>query len=463
MYSTVLIIGAGESGLCMAAQLKNRFKHTDFAVYERHSDVGGTWYANSYPGAELHDYFTKFTDSYNLRHHITFNTEAVSARYLSDRQLWSVRLRRRKIASWETKLSTDDARELQHDNDESCDTWTHECKLLFTAVGGLVEPADFEIPGREKFKGNIFHSAVWDHTVDIKGKNVVIIGNGCSAAQIVPAIIPEVKSLTQIIRSPHWILPRPQFPGFDPSSFEKYSPTLFRYIPGLQALSRALMFVSIEAGWLGFRNDALGEKIRIAQKNTSLEHIKKNAPEKYWDILIPTFPVGFKRRIFDDTYLPTLADPKMTLTKDEITYLSKNHVHTASGESYKAEVIILATGFKTNEWIAPFEIVGKDGISLRDHWEKMGGPGAYNSTAVNGFPNMFMIVGPNSITGHTSFILASENMCRYALNIAKPVITGDASEVEVKKEAEEQYSNWLREQMKGTVFDNKQYRSASIF
>ncbi|KAK6530582.1 hypothetical protein TWF281_007423 [Arthrobotrys megalospora] len=481
MYSTVLIVGAGESGLCMGVQLKKQFNITDFTIYERHGDIGGTWYTNTYPGVacdvpalcysysfyknpewsafypqgpELHAYFTKFCDDNDLRRHCTFNTEVETAVYDEERQLWSVRLRRRAVEDWEMKDGFTGQDKKLHTVGNVGDTWTHECKILVTAVGGLVEPADINIKGMEGFKGPLFHSAYWDHSVNIEGKDVVIVGNGCTAAQIIPAIEPQVKSLTQIVRSTHWMLPRPKFPGIHPDTYEKWSPRIFRYLPGVQTLARALVFTSIEAGWLAFRNDKLGESIRTAQEKRSIQHVKRNAPEKYWNLLIPTFPIGFKRRIYDDTYLPALKSDKVLLTKDEVTHVSENAIHTASGAEYKADVIVMATGYKTNEWIAPLEVVGRKGETLSQHWKKMGGPAAYNSTAVSGFPNFFMLFGPNSATGHTSVILATENMCQFALNIARPVLKGDASEVEVKQGAEVEYSRWVQESMKNTVFNN---------
>ncbi|KAF3161118.1 hypothetical protein TWF225_003112 [Orbilia oligospora] len=316
----------------------------------------------------------------------------------------------------------------------------------------------------EGYQGKIFHSAYWDHTVDLEGKDVVLVGNGCTAAQIMPAIEPQVKSVTQIVRSSHWMLPRPKFPGINPDTYETWSPRIFRYLPGSQTIARALVFTSIEAGWLAFRNGKLGERIRAAQEKRSIAHVKRNAPEKYWNLLIPTFPIGFKRRIYDDTYLPALKSNKVTLTKDEVTHLSESAIHTASGAEYKADVVIMATGYKTNEWIAPLDVVGRKGETLSQHWGKMGGPAAYNSTAVSGFPNFFMIFGPNSVTGHTSVILATENMCKYALNIAKPVLKGDASEVEIKQGAEVEYSKWVQEKMKDTVFNTtgKKDKTVSI-
>ncbi|EPS35350.1 hypothetical protein H072_11310 [Dactylellina haptotyla CBS 200.50] len=486
MYSTVLIVGAGESGLCMGVQLKTKFNLTDFVIYERNSDIGGTWYVNTYPGVacdvpalcysfsfatnpdwstsyphgpELHAYLTKVCEDYKLRPHITFNTEVESATYDEKREIWSVRLRRRAVAEWELNLGDKYIKKTITTTGEVGDTWTHECKLFFTAVGGLIEPADINMKGMENFKGPIFHSAFWDHTVDINDKNVVLVGNGCTAAQIVPAIEPKVKSLTQIVRSSHWMLPRPSFPGVSTENYEKWSPTVFRYLPGSQLVARYLVFAGIESAWLAFRNTPLGEKLRAATERKSIKHVKAKAPEEYWDLLIPKFPIGFKRRIFDDTYLPSLGSPKVHLTKDDITHLSEDAVHTATGAEYKADVVIMATGFKTNEWIAPLKIIGRKGEDLSEHWRKMGGPAAYNATAMNGFPNCFLIVGPNSITGHTSVILATENMCRYALNIAAPVLKGDASEVEIKREAEVDYSKWMQEAMTRTVFSNREFKS----
>ncbi|KAK6514758.1 hypothetical protein TWF506_007123 [Arthrobotrys conoides] len=478
MYSTVLIVGAGESGLCMGAQLKKQLNLDDFVIYERHGDIGGTWYTNTYPGVacdvpalcysysfynhpgwsafypqgpELHAYFTKFCDDNDLRRHCTFNTEVETAVYDESRQIWSIRLRRRPVSDWELKTGSQDKQ--LHTVGNVGDTWTHECKIFISAVGGLVEPSTVDIKGMEGYKGKIFHSAYWDHTVDLQGKDVVLVGNGCTAAQIMPAIEPQVKSVTQIVRSSHWMLPRPKFPGVHPDTYETWSPRIFRFLPGSQAIARALVFTSIEAGWLAFRNGKLGERIRAAQEKKSIAHVKRNAPEKYWNLLIPTFPIGFKRRIYDDTYLPALKSEKVTLTKDDVTHLSENAIHTASGAEYKADVVIMATGYKTNEWIAPLDVVGRKGETLSQHWSKMGGPAAYNSTAVSGFPNFFMIFGPNSVTGHTSVILATENMCQYALNIARPVLKGDASEVEIKKGAEVEYSKWIQEKMKDTVFN----------
>ncbi|RVD83660.1 uncharacterized protein DFL_005440 [Arthrobotrys flagrans] len=475
MYSTVLIVGAGESGLCMGAQLKSQFNIDDFTIYERHGDIGGTWYTNTYPGVacdvpalcysysfykhpgwtafypqgpELHAYFAKFCDDNDLRRHCTFNTEVETAIYDERRQIWSVRLRRRPLGDWETKNKT------LHPAGEAGDTWTHECKIFISAVGGLVEPAEVDVRGMEGYKGKIFHSAYWDHSVELEGKDVVLVGNGCTATQILPAIEPQVKSVTQIVRSSHWMLPRPKFPGIHPDTYEKWSPRIFSWIPGSQTIARALIFTSIESGWLAFRNGKLGESIRTAQEKRSIAHVKRHAPEKYWNLLIPSFPIGFKRRIYDDTYLPALKSEKVTLTKDEVTHLSENAIHTASGAEYKADVVIMATGYKTNEWIAPLNVVGRKGETLSQHWKKMGGPAAYNATAVSGFPNFFMIFGPNSVTGHSSVILATENMCQYALNIARPVLKGDASEVEVKQGAEVEYSKWIQEKMKTTVFNN---------
>ncbi|KAJ6255883.1 hypothetical protein Dda_9342 [Drechslerella dactyloides] len=484
MYSKVLIIGAGESGLCMGVQLKKRFNITDFAIYERHSDIGGTWYANTYPGVacdvpalaysysfatnpnwtsqypqgpELYAYFAKVCDDHNLRSHITFNTECESATYDETRKLWSVRLRKVAVADWETQ-SHGWVKDLKYSGQVG-DTWTHECKVLFTAVGLLVSPAEVKIDGMESFGGPVFHSAIWDHSVDLTDKNVVLLGNGCTASQIVPAIEPQVKSLTQIVRSSHWMLPRPKFPVMSSDMYEKYAPTVFRYFPGSQTFARYLTFSIMELAWLAFRDDARGERMRKQQERTSIKHVKKNAPEKYWDLLIPKFPIGFKRRIFDDTYIRTLQSSKIQLTRDDVTTLSPGKVHTSSGAEYPADVVVLATGYKTNDWIAPMDIVGRKGEHLTEHWSKLGGPAAYNCAAVSGFPNLFMVVGPNSVTGHSSVILASENMCHFALTMAEPVLKGDADEIELKTEAEAGYSRWMQDTLKRTVFNNDEFQS----
>ncbi|KAF3935817.1 hypothetical protein ABW19_dt0205651 [Dactylella cylindrospora] len=213
----------------------------------------------------------------------------------------------------------------------------------------------------------------------------------------------------------------------------------------------------MEIAWLTFRDDEKGSRRRAKLEERSIRHVKKHAPEKYWDLLIPKFPLGFKRRIFDDFYLPALQSSKVLLTQDDVVRVSGNTVYTASGAEYKADVVVMATGFKTNQWLAPLEIIGRNEEKLSDHWEKMGGPNAYNTTANSGFPNFFMLVGPNSLTGHTSVIMTSENMTNYALKMIAPILKGEVSDVEVKREAEAEYSQWIQASLQKTIWKNKEH------
>jgi len=188
-----------------------------------------------------------------------------------------------------------------------------------------------------------------------------------------------------------------------------------------------------------------GERLRRAAEKESRDYTLSTAPEKYHDLLIPDWEMACKRRIFDASgvYYNTLHAPKMHLTKDPILEILPHGVRTAT-KTYPADVIILATGFKTNNGLGPLRVQGRNGEWLSDHWQNMGGPGAYNSTAVHGFPNFLMIYGPNSTTGHSSVLMTIENMVMYALKIVEPVIKGEATEVEVKAEAEKDYSRWLQ-------------------
>lgn len=305
----------------------------------------------------------------------------------------------------------------------------HECLVLFSASGVLVYPRDLDVPGVEKFGGEIFHTAQWKSEAKLDNKNVVIIGNGCTATQIVPAIVDKVKHLTQFVRSKHWIF------GQVDAEYPAWIKWAFRNIPFALRLHRFQIFYGAEKEFLLFGNSPRAAKMR-AQKRVEVEaHMRSVAPSKYHDLLIPDFEVGCKRRIYDPGYLKSLHSEKIMLTGAKITEITEDGIQTYDG-LVKADIIILANGFKTNQFISPLVIRGRDGITLMDHWNEFDGPEAYHGSVMHGFPNFFMILGPNTVTGHTSAIMASENTINYALRILKPFFNGKASAVEIKREAE---------------------------
>ena len=346
-------------------------------------------------------------------------------------------------------------------------------KVLISAVGGLVEPKGWpeNIPGRETFEGDIFHSARWNHDVDLSGKDVIVVGTGCSAAQFVPRLTKEhnAKSVTQIMRSPPWVVPRLE-PPFGNEKWEEWSPTLFTRIPGLARVARTLFFLLSEHDFYTiFQNKPHNHEAREKIEARLIAHLKKTVPEKYHEILTPNYGVGCKRRIFDATWFPALNDPRIELTTQPLTSIQPNGVTLGPGRTYPdpkdttskaptdevnlpADTIILANGFDLTTWLHPLRVVGKDGEVLQDVWDKRGGPQAYMGAAMDGFPNFFIIFGPNTATGHSSVILASENMVEYTLKFLKPLLRGEVKTFEVKKEAEVSWTAMMQDKLKDTVW-----------
>lgn len=328
-----------------------------------------------------------------------------------------------------------------------------------------------DIPGADTFPGPVFHSARWDYSVDMKDKDVLVIGSGCSAAQFVPHLTKppiSAKSVTQVMRSPPWVHPKLQPPGGD-KWWENHGPAIQTYTPGFLHALRFTIFCFSESQWVLFGSGKGPDKARKALEDELLQEMKAKVPEKYHEILTPDYAIACKRRIFDNTWFPSLHDPKVELTTLPVTKIDGHEITLGPGRYYpdpantdskvpteerkiSADVIILGNGFEIQNWLHPMKITGKGGKDLIDTMMERGGPQAYQGTAMDSFPNFFIIYGPNTTTGHSSVILASENMADYAMKFVKRILRGDFRTVDVKKEAEIAYTNDIQAKMKKTVF-----------
>jgi cation diffusion facilitator CzcD-associated flavoprotein CzcO len=328
-----------------------------------------------------------------------------------------------------------------------------------------------DIPGANTFPGPIFHSARWDYSVDMNDKNVLVIGSGCSAAQFVPHLTKppfNTKSVTQVMRSPPWVVPKLVPPGGD-EWWAKNSPIIQTYVPGMLKILRFSIFCLAESTWVLFGGEKRHEEARKSLEEELLQELKATVPEKYHEILTPNYSVACKRRIFDNTWFPSLHDPKVELTTLPVTNIRGSQVSLGPGRYYPdpkdmnskvpterkdipIDLIILANGFEIQNWLHPMKITGKEGKDLIETMMERGGPQAYQGTAIDSFPNFFIIFGPNTVTGHNSVIFASENMADYAMRFVKMVLRGDVRTVEVKKEAEIAYTSDIQAKLKETVF-----------
>ena len=449
------------------------------------SDVPATFYSFSFaqnpkwsaffpPGNEIVKYYHEVCQKYKITDKIELNTDVEGCTWLEDEQLWEVKLRR--MVAGMGDLSSKDRQKVVEEKGEFAvytETEIVKTKVLVSCVGGLVEPRGWpeHIPGIEKFKGKMFHSARWDETVDFNDKNVIVIGTGCSSAQIVPRLphAPyNAKSVTQLMRSPPWVVAAAPAPGGD-EWWEKNGPTLLTYVPGLKELLRFMIFAGAEAQFLQlFPQTGFAEKHRKAYEEKTLAWMRSTVPEKYHEILTPDYGVGCKRRIFDKRWLKSLNDPTIELTTQPLTRVNENSVVIGPGVTYPvnekkedfperevpADIIVLANGFDVTRWLHPLKVVGKGGKDLVKTMEERGGPQAYLGTAMDGFPNFFMMFGPNTATGHTSVVMTVENMVNHSLNFIKLILNEEVKTVDVKHEAEVAYTAEMQSAVKNTVWQS---------
>lgn len=391
-YTQFACVGTGFSGIGLGATLRRWYQIDDVQFFERNAGLGGTWHANRYPGcacdvpsalysfsyeaktdwsralppaAELWAYLEGVADKYDLRRRMAFGVEVRRAEWDEARARWRLTVVRLE------------------DGSESA----HECQFLFGATGQLVRPRELDVPGADSFRGEIFHSARWRQDVDLTGKRVVVFGNGCTGAQLVPAIVGQTKHLTQIARTRHWILP-----GIDQVVTDSTRAVL--RLPGVAALSRFALFVFAEDQLRGFYMNWDAKRYRRNMQKVAEKYMRKTAPEKYHDILIPDFEIGCKRRIFDPGYLKSLHAENFELTDAPVAEIVPEGVKFADGRIVEADIIVTCNGFKMEDFTYPMELIGVGGETAKQHWAKFGGaPEAYNCTVMSGFPNFFAILG----------------------------------------------------------------------
>lgn len=405
---------------------------------------------------EILQYIKGVARKFEVDKHIQLNTSWDGSIWQEDTKTWSVRL----------------------SNVVTGENFVQECDILISAIGGLVNPNPCTIPGADTFEGTMMHTARWKNDTVLEDKNVVVIGNGCSGSQLVPAIADKVKNVFQFFRSSQFYFPR-RNPTISPAV--KWA---FRYIPGLMVLFRWMVFHMLEYTFTQFHTDERGNRRREYTKKLSDGYVEEAVPKEYWDLLKPTYKVGCKRRVFDPGYLKCLHRDNVHLSSDPIVKIEPKEVITQSGKRYPADIIVcdtrfhkyfvltplsqvLANGFATTEF--QLNVVGRGGVTPKKHWEDFGGAEAYKTTALSSFPNFFIIFGPNSATGsafiscvinrlltikssHTSALFSIEITINLVIKLARPIIQGKASEVSVKSEYEREYSASLQEALKDRVW-----------
>ncbi|MBI3785017.1 MAG: NAD(P)/FAD-dependent oxidoreductase [Deltaproteobacteria bacterium] len=434
----IAIIGAGFAGIGMAIQLK-KAGIGSFTMFERAGEIGGTWRDNTYPGAacdvpshvysfsfeqksdwsrafaessEIQAYLLGVVDKWRLRPHMRFNTEIVEARFDEGRGLWT--------------LTTDHGEQFT-------------ARVVISGVGGLVDPATPQINGLENFRGAQFHTARWNHQYDLRDKRVAVIGTGASAVQVVPSIAPIVGTLSVFQRTAAWVMPKHD---------KQYADSTKRFLGRHRAvlnLSRLLKYWVSEAfGPMVFLDSkslsAIGEKVSLQHLRACVKNPELRAK------LTPTFQFGCKRVLISDDYWPAFERPNVELITEAIDEVLSDRIRTTDGVEHRVDAIILATGFKLGLTKAPFPVIGRGAKTLDDAWK--GGAVAYKGMTISGFPNWFILMGPNTGPGHTSVLVYTEAQIAYAVQAIKKLIGEKLKFVDVKQEVQDRYNDGLQRRMK---------------
>jgi cation diffusion facilitator CzcD-associated flavoprotein CzcO len=440
-HHEVVVLGSGFGGLGMAIRLLQAGKR-DVVVLEREHEVGGTWRDNTYPGcqcdvasniysysfapnpswsrtyalqAEIFAYLRECADRFGVRPLIRFGTELLQANWLPDQQRWQLRTSQ--------GLLTADS--------------------LILGQGGLSAPSVPELPGLDRFEGTVFHSAAWNHDYDLGGKRVGVVGTGASAIQIVPAIQPKVEKLTLFQRTPAWIVPRHDYP------FNRLERFLFRYLPFTQKLDRARLYWSRELVVLGMTHPKwmqLGERIAL---NHLREQVKDRALRKK---LKPSYALGCKRILLSNEYYPALAQDNAEVVTGAIREVTAHGVVAEDGTEHALDALVLCTGFQVTDHPITQIVYGRDGRSLAEHWVQ--GAQSHLGTTVHGFPNLYLLTGPNTGLGHNSIVYMLEAQFEYILGALRELEARGGGAFDVSEQAVQAFGDEMQARLQGTVWSS---------
>ncbi len=328
--------------------------------------------------------------------------------------------------------------------------------VLVSGCGGLVEPALPDVPGVEEFHGPAFHSARWDHDVDLTGKRVAVIGTGASAIQLVPAIQPTVGRLVLFQRTPPWIVPRLDW------AYPQAQKRLLRAVPGALTANRLRQYWFREWNLLAFTG---GGRLRAIAEQQARKHLERSVPDPELRArLTPDYAIGCKRVLVSNDYLPAVGQPNVELVTSGITRVTPTGVVDADGVEHEVDVIVYGTGFHVMDIPLAHRLTGRDGRTLSEEWAKTGAE-AHRGTTVAGFPNLFLLLGPNTALGHSSVVFMIEAQIAYVMKALQALESYGARALEVRREAQDAYNAALQAQLDTTVWNQggcrAWYRDAS--
>ncbi|RGD92092.1 flavin-containing monooxygenase [Acinetobacter sp. SWAC57] len=443
-HARIAIIGAGFGGLAMAIRLLES-NIQDFIILEKASEIGGTWRENQYPGAacdvqshlyslsfspktdwskryaeapEIYQYMQTLTTQHQLQSYIRFNTEVSSARYLENKCIWELKLNQTEILT---------------------------AQFVIFASGPLHVPQIPYIAGIEKFTGKVFHSSQWDHNYDLNNKNVASIGTGGSAIQYIPEIAEKVKQLYVLQRTAAWVIPR------DERRYLPLEKTLFKRFDWFRKIHRARLYWTNESRVVPIMKPQV---MKYAQKlaEAYIRHQVKDSATA--EKLVPNYIMGCKRILVSNKYYPSFNRKNVELVTDDILELTEDSIITQDGKKRAIDCLIYGTGFVTNPriYLKSFSCTGLNHVELTEAWKN--GAESYYGISTKGFPNLFQLLGPNTVLGHNSVIFMIESQVNYILQLIEMTQKTQSQAIVVKADTQDQFNQHLQSQFTNTIWQS---------
>lgn len=445
-HNHIAIIGAGFGGLAAAIRLQ-KAGFDDFVLMDRAADIGGVWRDNTYPGAavDVQCQLYSFSSALNPRWNNLFAKQSEIWDYLHDVVRRFELLPRLLLNCGVEQLDWDPARQVWRMMTTSGQrTATH----VVVATGALSEPNSPRIPGMDDFAGAVFHSARWDHRIDFADQRIAVIGTGASAAQFIPAVQPITAHVTVFQRTPSWVLPRHD------REIGTLKQRMLGALPGLQRVQRLRIYLKRERLLLGFRHPAFQKPAEfLARKHLESQVADPELRAK----LLPDYRLGCKRVLISDDYLLALAKPNVTVVTDGILKVGADGITDGAGTHHQVDAIVLGTGFKTGRLPLTDCIRGADGMSMADKWAD--NPTAYLGTTVAGFPNCYLISGPNTGLGHSSMIYMYESQANYIASTISYARAHAVTALEPTPKAQQDFAASVDRLSVGTVWTSGGCRS----
>jgi cation diffusion facilitator CzcD-associated flavoprotein CzcO len=439
-----VVVGSGLAGIAMAIKLRQAGIER-FTVLEAGRELGGTWRDNTYPGCacdvpsylysysfepnpgwtrmfapqdEIWDYTRHCAAKYGVMSRIRYESRVTSARFDEDARTWIV---------------------------DTAGGDTYRARVLVTGVGALHVPRYPDIPGRASFLGTSFHSSGWDHSHHLAGRRVAVIGTGASAIQFVPRIQPVVGHLDLYQRTAAWITPKPD------RAIGVRERLLHRRLPLAQRTIRGAVFWLLEARGVGF---ALSPRLMVLLEHSARRHLGRQVRDPALRArLTPHYQIGCKRILISSDFYPAVTRPNVDLVTDEVVEIREHSLVTADGAERPADTIIFATGFDVGANLSRITVAGRGGQRLEDVWQRAGRSANLGMT-VAGFPNLFLLVGPNTALAHSSMIFMIERQTEYVVDALRAIRRRAATTIEVRPRAQRRFAERVQAKLIGKVWDS---------